>query len=146
MHSDFPSLGCLPIPTYPHCVELWSGWESNPHGRFGPRDFKQDIFFSLGLSHHLAYLFRCWALNPVIKKIHFPGSLYTFPKFTLGLARPPGFPFSRIHPVCIIYFYIMGTMALFHSPSLVSTISPPDRTTIWFSSIRKLGLLKLPFV
>lgn len=135
----------LPIPTYPQLLFslISSSDGTRTHRHFCPRDFKQDNFIYLGLSHHHAFLFRCRALNPVIKKINFPGSLYTFLKFTLGLARPPDFSFSRIHPICIIYFYVMGTMALFHSPSLVSTVSPPSQATKMISSIRNSRLLNI---
>lgn len=98
--------------------------------------------YNLGLSHHRAFLFRRRALNPVIKKINFPGSLYTFLKFTLGLARPPDFSFSRIHPICIIYFYIMGTWLYFiHHPSRLPI--PPTRH---LTNIRNLSLFKFPTI
>ena len=46
---------------------------------------------------------------PVIKKIYFSGSLYTFQRFILGLARPqvPS-TLSRIHPVFQYTFLYKG--------------------------------------
>ena len=49
---------------------------SNPHAPFGARDFKR-IFLSDYLIS-ISFLTQGWTLLPVIKKINFSGSLYTF--------------------------------------------------------------------
>ena len=85
----------------------------------------------IGLSHHLIFLLRRRSLLPVIKKIYFSGSLYTFQEFTLGLARPqcPSH-LSRIQPVIRCTFRIQRGLAL--QLSLVSANSTIV-THIWSS-------------
>ena len=76
----------------------------------------------IGLSHHLIFLLRRRSLLPVIKKIYFSGSLYTFQEFTLGLARPQcPLHLSRIQPVIRCTFRIQRGLTL--QLSLVSANS-----------------------
>ena len=57
-------------------LNLYRERGSNPHAPFGARDFKR-IFLSDYLIS-ISFLTQGWTLLPVIKKINFSGSLYTF--------------------------------------------------------------------
>ena len=57
--------------------KLYREWGSNPHAHCWARDFKRNFYFSDYLIS-ISFLTQGWTLLPVIKKINFSGSLYTF--------------------------------------------------------------------
>ena len=61
---------------------------------------------------------------PVIKKINFSGSLYTFLEFIQGLARPPcPYHFSRIQPLIRYTFLYKGDSLLLALPRVCHSTS-----------------------
>ena len=99
---------------------LCLGRESNPHGRFGPRDFRTTMAFATsnclwsGLFLHRGFPFRC-AVSSLCTFLFSEAWL----KIAIGLTRYGFLEFTTF------YISLFRECTQIMSKSLVSTISPP---------------------